>query len=98
MRCGSAADENGPGTLTPASVELLDQWCDDDASHPAFHIDLALEPGAVGDSRQSYANRGPHGYCRCAEPVKYVREIHERYEAYIGTLASLLENQRRATK
>jgi membrane-bound lytic murein transglycosylase F len=40
-------------------------------------------------SRQTYADKAPHGYCRCAEPVKYVREIRERYDAYIGTLASL---------
>ena len=39
-------------------------------------------------SRPEYARRAQHGYCRGREPVKYVREIQSRYEAYLGTLAS----------
>ncbi len=34
-------------------------------------------------SRQQYARRARYGYCRCTEPVRYVREIHERYNHYI---------------
>lgn len=40
-------------------------------------------------SRQKYADKALNGYCRCAEPVQYVREIRDRYHAYVGTLASL---------
>ena len=34
-------------------------------------------------SRSQYAQAAQHGYCRCAEPVEYVREIRERYNAYV---------------
>ena len=29
-------------------------------------------------SRRHYAQSAQHGYCRCREPVKYVREIRSR--------------------
>ena len=34
-------------------------------------------------SKRKYARQARHGYCRGAEPVKYVREIKQRYEAYL---------------
>jgi len=34
-------------------------------------------------SKRTYARKARHGYCRCSEPVKYVREIKQRYEAYL---------------
>jgi len=34
-------------------------------------------------SKRKYARQARHGYCRGAEPVKYVREIKRRYEAYL---------------
>jgi membrane-bound lytic murein transglycosylase F len=34
-------------------------------------------------SRQEYASRARFGYCRCRQPVAYVRRIHHRYNAYI---------------
>ncbi|MDR4502020.1 MAG: transporter substrate-binding domain-containing protein [Nitrospirales bacterium] len=34
-------------------------------------------------SKRKYARKARHGYCRCSEPVKYVREIKQRYEAYV---------------
>jgi membrane-bound lytic murein transglycosylase F len=37
-------------------------------------------------SRPSYAQDSPHGYCRCSEPVRYVREIRSRYNAYVEML------------
>ena len=37
-------------------------------------------------SRREYARRARSGYCRCQEAVNYVREIHERYERYIGVV------------
>ena len=33
-------------------------------------------------SKRKYARKARHGYCRGSEPVKYVREIKRRYEAY----------------
>jgi membrane-bound lytic murein transglycosylase F len=41
-------------------------------------------------SRSQYARNAQHGYCRCHEPVQYVREIKERYNAYVGTYARSL--------
>ncbi len=34
-------------------------------------------------SKRKYARKARHGYCRGAEPVKYVREIKRWYEAYL---------------
>lgn len=34
-------------------------------------------------SKRKYARQARHGYCRGAEPVEYVREIKQRYEAYL---------------
>ncbi len=33
--------------------------------------------------RPAYARRARHGYCRGAEPVKYVSEIQTRYDGYV---------------
>jgi len=30
-----------------------------------------------------YSSNARHGYCRCGEPVAYVRQIRERYNAYV---------------
>jgi membrane-bound lytic murein transglycosylase F len=34
-------------------------------------------------SREQYASRARFGYCRCRQPVAYVRRINQRYNAYI---------------
>ncbi|WP_447969831.1 transporter substrate-binding domain-containing protein [Nitrospira sp. M1] len=34
-------------------------------------------------SKRKFSRKARHGYCRCSEPVKYVREIKQRYEAYV---------------
>ena len=34
-------------------------------------------------SRPAYAARARFGYCRCTEPVNYVREVLNRYNAYL---------------
>jgi membrane-bound lytic murein transglycosylase F len=39
-------------------------------------------------SRTDHARNARHGYCRCSEPVRYVREIRERYNAYVGMFGS----------
>jgi len=36
-------------------------------------------------SKREYSVRARHGYCRCGEPVAYVREIRQRYNAYVKT-------------
>lgn len=33
-------------------------------------------------AREQYHQRARFGYCRCSEPVKYVRRIRDRYQAY----------------
>jgi membrane-bound lytic murein transglycosylase F len=39
-------------------------------------------------SRSQYFQAAQHGYCRCTEPVNYVREIRSRYNAYAETIGS----------
>lgn len=39
-------------------------------------------------SRPEYASQSRYGYCRCTEPVEYVRDIRDRYNAYVQTLGS----------
>ena len=34
-------------------------------------------------SKRKYAKQSRHGYVRGREPVKYVREIRDRYRAYV---------------
>jgi membrane-bound lytic murein transglycosylase F len=34
-------------------------------------------------SKPEYSSNAAHGYCRCGEPVAYVRQIRERYNAYV---------------
>jgi membrane-bound lytic murein transglycosylase F len=46
-------------------------------------------------SRPQYARRTRFGYCRCTEPVNYVREILNRYNAYLES--TLLIGQDRAS-
>ena len=41
-------------------------------------------------SRRQYAQAAQHGYCRCREPVKYVREIRSRYGAYVDQITDKL--------
>jgi membrane-bound lytic murein transglycosylase F len=36
-------------------------------------------------SRPQYASRSRFGYCRCTEPVNYVRDVLDRYNAYLET-------------
>jgi membrane-bound lytic murein transglycosylase F len=40
-------------------------------------------------SKPEYSNKARHGYVRGAEPAKYVREIRERYRAYVDHLNRL---------
>ena len=40
-------------------------------------------------SRQQYAEQAQHGYCRCTESVRYVRDVRDRYNAYVQTVAAV---------
>ncbi len=42
------------------------------------HVEKAIQLLA----KRKYARQAQHGYCRGSEPVKYVREIKRRFEAY----------------
>jgi membrane-bound lytic murein transglycosylase F len=39
-------------------------------------------------SRAQYAQVAQYGYCRCGEPVRYVRDVRSRYNAYVETIGS----------
>jgi membrane-bound lytic murein transglycosylase F len=39
-------------------------------------------------SQQEYARQARHGFVRGREPVNYVRQIRERYRAYVNLLES----------
>jgi membrane-bound lytic murein transglycosylase F len=39
-------------------------------------------------SRPQYAQEARHGYCRSHEPVRYVREVRSRYNAYVESIDS----------
>jgi len=38
-------------------------------------------------ARQQYAEQAQHGYCRGTESVRYVRDVRDRYNAYVRTVA-----------
>lgn len=44
-------------------------------------------------SRPQYAQRTRFGYCRCTEPVNYVREILNRYNAYLESTELIGQNR-----
>jgi membrane-bound lytic murein transglycosylase F len=37
-------------------------------------------------ARSEYYSQARHGYCRCSEPVRYVRSIRQLYQAYSAAL------------
>ena len=37
-------------------------------------------------AQEEYFSKAKHGYCRCTEPVRYVREIRERFNGYVETV------------
>jgi len=44
-------------------------------------------------SRPQYARRARFGFCRCTEPVNYVREILNRYNAYLESTELIGQNR-----
>ena len=56
------------------------------ARHAGFNGDLwfdNVERAMLLLAKPEYASRAAHGFVRGSEPVKYVRDIRERYQAYI---------------
>ena len=47
-----------------------------------------VEQAMLKLSERKYASQAAHGYVRGREPVNYVREIRERYCAYLDHLGS----------
>ncbi|MFT4607133.1 MAG: membrane-bound lytic murein transglycosylase F [Chitinophagales bacterium] len=43
-------------------------------------------------SKRQYSSKARYGYVNGREPVKYVREIKDRFEAYIDMSRSFLTN------
>jgi membrane-bound lytic murein transglycosylase F len=77
-----AAYNAGPGHVRDArrlAVELglnRDLWFG--------HVEQAM----LALSKPEHARRAAHGYVRGREPVNYVREIRDRYQAYVDHLAA----------
>jgi membrane-bound lytic murein transglycosylase F len=46
-----------------------------------------VETAMLLKRKPEYARRSRFGYCRCGEPVQYVREIRQRYQAYTRVAA-----------
>jgi len=48
-------------------------------------------------ARPQYASKARHGYCRCREPVQYVREVRRRYNAYVEAPGSTVASVNRVS-
>jgi membrane-bound lytic murein transglycosylase F len=77
LRFALGAYNVGPGHILDARRVARNEGLDPDIWFDNVERALPLL------SRQPNARRARYGYCRCREPVRYVREIHERYNHYI---------------
>ena len=55
--------------------------------------------GGVADvmpllSRREYHSKARYGYCRCMEPVLYIRRIRDRHQAYLEALSEAAGSDR----
>jgi peptidoglycan lytic transglycosylase F len=73
-----AAYNCGPGHV--ADGRRLAAGLGLDANRWFGHVEQAM----LALSQPRFYRKARYGYCRCAEPVRYVREIQSRYEAYSG--------------
>jgi membrane-bound lytic murein transglycosylase F len=71
-----AAYNAGPGHVNDARRIAAEEGLDPERWFG--HVETAM----LLKQKPEYARRSRFGYCRCGEPVKYVREIRDRYEAY----------------
>jgi membrane-bound lytic murein transglycosylase F len=77
-----AAYNAGPGHV--ADGRRLAADLNLDSSRWFGHVEKAMPLLA----KRRFARTARHGYCRCSEPVKYVREIQSRYEGYSTLIAA----------
>jgi len=75
-----AAYNAGPGHVRDA--RRLAQQQGRDPNRWFGHVEEAM----LLLSRPQYAAAARHGYCRCSEPVRYVREIRDRFNSYVTTV------------
>jgi membrane-bound lytic murein transglycosylase F len=71
-----AAYNAGPGHVNDARRIAVEEGLDSERWFGQVEEAMLLK------QKPEYASRSRFGYCRCGEPVKYVREIRDRYEAY----------------
>ena len=76
LRFALAAYNCGPGHVADGRRLAADLKLDPDQWFG--HVEKAMPLLA----KRRFARTARHGYCRCSEPVKYVREIQSRYESY----------------
>jgi membrane-bound lytic murein transglycosylase F len=76
LRFALAAYNCGPGHVHDARRLARDLGLDANRWFGGVEKAMAL----LAEPR--YARRARHGYCRCAEPIKYVSEIQTRYDGY----------------
>lgn len=80
LRFALGAYNAGPGHILDARRLAREQGLDPDVWFDNVERALPLL------SRQAYARQARYGYCRCQEPVRYVRDIQERYRRYVAVV------------
>jgi membrane-bound lytic murein transglycosylase F len=80
LRFALGAYNAGPGHILDARRVARQEGLDPDVWFENVERALPLL------SRSGYASAARYGYCRCWEPVRYVREIHERYRSYTESI------------
>jgi membrane-bound lytic murein transglycosylase F len=71
-----AAYNAGPGHVNDARRIAVEEGLDPERWFGQVETAMLLK------RKPEYARHSRFGYCRCGEPVNYVREIRDRYEAY----------------
>jgi membrane-bound lytic murein transglycosylase F len=77
-----AAYNCGPGHVADGRRLAADLKLD--PTRWSGHVETAMPLLA----RPRFARAARHGYCRCAEPVKYVGAIQTRYDSYSSLIAA----------
>ena len=82
LRFALAAYNCGPGHVHDARRLARDLGLDANRWFGGVEKAMAL----LAEPR--YARQARHGYCRCAEPIKYVSEIQTRYDGYTALVGA----------
>jgi peptidoglycan lytic transglycosylase F len=77
-----AAYNCGPGHVADGRRLAADLGLD--PNRWSGHVERAM----LALAKPQVYRRARHGYCRCGEPVRYVREIQSRYQAYSRLVAA----------